>query len=79
MAFELAGAVPLASYLFPAATTDRFTIAAALTLLTLFGVGALRSLVTRAGWLKSGLEMLALGVVASGLAYGVGAFVAGLT
>ncbi len=29
--------------------------------------------------MKSGLEILALGVVASGLAYGVGAFVAGLT
>ena len=79
VAFVLAGAIPLAAYLFPGMNADRFPIAAALTFVTLFVVGALRSLVTRAGWLKSGLEMLALGVVASALAYGVGAFVAGLT
>lgn len=79
LAFILAGAVPLAAYLYPGAIDSRFPIAAALTFLTLFGVGALRSLVTRAGWWKSGLEMLALGLVASAVAYGVGAYIAGLT
>lgn len=79
VAFILAGAIPLAAYVFPGVTGDRFAIAAVLTLITLFVVGALRSLVTRVGWLKSGLEMLALGIVASALAYGVGAYVAGLT
>ncbi len=54
-------------------------MAAVLTLITLFMVGALRSLVTRVRWLKSGMGMLLLGLVASALAYGVGAYVAGLT
>ncbi len=79
LAFIVAGAVPLAAYLYPGTIESRFPIAAALTFLTLFGVGALRSLVTRAGWWKSGLEMLALGLVASAVAYGVGAYIAGLT
>lgn len=79
IAFILAGAIPLAAYVFPGATADRFPIAAALTLFTLFVVGALRSLVTRVGWLKSGMEMLLLGMVASALAYGIGAYIAGLT
>jgi VIT1/CCC1 family predicted Fe2+/Mn2+ transporter len=79
IAFVLAGAIPLAAYLFPGATSDRFSIAAVLTLVTLFVVGALRSLVTRVGWLKSGMEMLLLGLVASALAYSIGAYVAGLT
>lgn len=79
VAFILAGAIPLGAYLYPGATSDRFPIAAVLTLITLFVVGALRSLVTRVGWLKSGMEMLLLGMVASALAYGIGAYIAGLT
>ena len=45
----LAGGLPLAAYLFPGETADRFPIAAVLMLITLFVVGALRSLVTRVG------------------------------
>ena len=78
-AFVLAGAIPLAAYLLPGLGAERFPAATALTFVALFVVGALRSLVTRAGWLKSGVEMLLLGAIASALAYGVGAFVAGLT
>ena len=40
LAFVLAGAIPLAAYLYPGGTMDRFPIAAALTFLTLFVVGA---------------------------------------
>lgn len=79
VAFVLAGAIPLVAYLFPGSIEDRFPAAAALTLVTLFGVGAMRSLVTRAGCVKSGLEMLVLGAVAAAVAYGVGACIAGLT
>ncbi len=49
LAFVLAGAIPLAAYVFPGGTADRFSVAAALTLITLFVVGALRSLVTTRG------------------------------
>jgi len=78
MAFVLAGVIPLIAYLFPGSTEERFPAAAALTLLTLFGVGALRSLVTKAGWVKSGVEMLTLGAIAAVVAYGVGAWIAGI-
>ncbi len=78
-AFILAGAVPLLAYLWPGSIEGRFPVAAVLTLVALFGVGASRTFVTRAGWLKSGLEMLVLGAVAAGVAYGVGAYIAGIT
>ena len=78
-AFVVAGAIPLVAYVLPGGAPDRFLLAAVLTLFALFVVGAMRSLVTRAGWFKSGMEMLALGVAASALAYGTGAYLAGLT
>jgi VIT1/CCC1 family predicted Fe2+/Mn2+ transporter len=77
-AFVLAGVVPLLSYAFGDGG-DRFPLAVGLTLLTLFGVGAARALVTRLKWWRSGLEMLLVGSVAAAVAYGVGAFIAGLT
>jgi vacuolar iron transporter family protein len=36
-------------------------------------VGAGRAFFTRRGWLASGLEMLVLGALAAGVAYGIGA------
>lgn len=78
VAFVVAGVVPLASYVVTM-QHDRFLMAILLTLLTLFVVGAARSLVTRAPWWRSGLEMLLVGSVAAAVAYGVGAFVDGLT
>lgn len=77
-AFVLAGAVPLLSYVV-SATADPFATAVGLTLATLFTVGAARSLVTQVRWWWSGLEMLFVGSVAAAVAYGVGAFVEGLT
>ena len=79
LAFVLAGVIPLVAYVFPGSIENRFPVAATFTLVTLFGVGAMRSLVTRVGWVKSGLEMLILGAVAAAVAYGVGAFIAGIT
>ena len=79
LAFILAGSIPLVAYLFPGSLEGRFPVATFLTLLTLFCVGSLRTFVTKAGWLKSGLEMLVLAAAAAGVAYGVGAFIASLT
>lgn len=78
-AFIAAGAVPLAAYVVPMNAAARFPVATALTLLTLFAVGALRTFVTERGWLRSGLEMLLIGAGAAVVAYGVGAFIARLT
>lgn len=78
-AFLAAGAVPLVAYVLPLAADDRFPVATALTLLTLFGVGALRTFVTQRGWVRSGLEMLVVGAGAAAVAYGVGALIARVT
>lgn len=78
LAFVLAGVVPLLSYAF-VGQHDPFAVAVVLTLLTLFGVGAARALVTRGKWWRNGLEMLVVGSVAAGVAYGVGAFIEGIT
>lgn len=75
-AFVLAGAVPLVSYVVTAGSNP-FRTAVVLTLLTLFAVGAARSLVTEEPWWRSGLEMLAVGATAAAVAYGVGGFVEG--
>lgn len=78
-AFVVAGVVPLLSYVVVLGHGRQFPVAVGLTLGTLFAVGAARSLVTDGRWWKSGLEMLAVGSVAAAVAFGVGAFVEGLT
>jgi vacuolar iron transporter family protein len=72
LGFILAGLVPLLAYLLPWFGEDRFTVAAALALATLFAVGASRAVFTARGWIVSGLEMLLVGALAAGVAYGVG-------
>ena len=71
--FLLAGFVPLLAYVLPVAGGNRFQIAVAMALLTLFSVGASRALFTERGALRGGLEMLVIGAVAAGLAYLIGA------
>jgi VIT1/CCC1 family predicted Fe2+/Mn2+ transporter len=79
VSFLVVGAVPLIGYLLPDSHEQRFPIAILFTLCTLFAVGAARVLFTRRNWLRSGLEMLIVGVVAAVVAYGVGALLATLT
>ncbi|HEX6938274.1 MAG TPA: VIT1/CCC1 transporter family protein [Longimicrobiales bacterium] len=79
VAFLVAGVIPLAAYVFPRWGLDPFHAAVVLTALALFGVGASRAFVTRHPWWLSGLEMLLVGGVAAAVAYGVGAFTAGIT
>jgi VIT1/CCC1 family predicted Fe2+/Mn2+ transporter len=78
VAFVVAGAVPLAAYLVPAITMDRFVVTVVLTLATLFVVGAGRSTVTRGAWWREGAEMLVVGALAAAVAYGVGRLLAGV-
>ena len=61
LGFLVAGTVPLVAYLLPLSAEWSFPTAVALTVTTLFAVGALRSLATKVGWLRSGAEMLAVG------------------
>lgn len=79
VAFNAAGVVPLLAYLLPTAQVDRFVIAAVLTLLTLFAVGASRSFITRQHPVRSGLEMFLVGGAAAVVAYGMGALISRLS
>jgi VIT1/CCC1 family predicted Fe2+/Mn2+ transporter len=77
--FIAAGIVPLVAYLVPLSDDVRFLVAVGLTLATLFAVGASRAVVTRLGWMRSGLEMLLVGALAAGVAYSIGALASTLT
>ncbi|MDQ3076334.1 MAG: VIT1/CCC1 transporter family protein [bacterium] len=71
--FILAGSVPLVPYLFTK-SENVFTYAIVFTGITLFIVGCLRTTITKTIWWKAGLEMLAIGAIAAGVAYGIGNF-----
>jgi VIT1/CCC1 family predicted Fe2+/Mn2+ transporter len=80
--FIVAGSVPLLVYLIglfvsvdPATS---FAIAAGLSAAALFGLGAAKVLITKRSWFRSGLEMLAVGGLAAGVAYLVGYLLRGL-
>ena len=77
-AFVVSGLLPLSAYLLPVAEDVRFPAACILAATALFGIGACRSLFSDRPWLIAGLEMLALGAIASIVAYGVGAMAAAL-
>jgi VIT1/CCC1 family predicted Fe2+/Mn2+ transporter len=78
LAFVFAGIMPLIPYMLPTMSVDRFAMSVALTLLSLFTVGALRALIANIRWWRAGLEMFALGAIVAAVAYGSGALVATL-
>jgi vacuolar iron transporter family protein len=67
-AFILCGCVPLVTYLLPGGLTS----CVAATGATFFVVGAIKSFWSPAGWLRSGLEVLLIGMCAAALAFAVG-------
>ena len=76
-AFVLAGTIPLVSYVVTVREAA-FGWAVALTLATLFGIGAARSLVVDTRWYRAGAEMLLVGTAAAAVAYAVGDLVSRL-
>ena len=79
LGFVTAGLVPLVAYLVPLPDDMRFPVAIVLTLSTLFAVGASRAVITRLGWVRSGLEMLLVGALAAAVAYSIGALASTVT
>jgi VIT1/CCC1 family predicted Fe2+/Mn2+ transporter len=67
-AFVLCGLVPLVSYLIGYS----LTACVVATGLVFFGIGAAKSRWSLAGWVRSGLEMLVIGMSAAGLSFGIG-------
>ena len=67
-AFVLCGLVPLVSYLI----AYSLTACVAATALVFFSIGAAKSRWSLAGWGRSGLETLLIGMSAAGLSFGIG-------
>ena len=67
-AFILCGCVPLVSYLFAGGLIASVVATGS----TFFGVGAIKARWSPAGWLRSGLETLLIGMAAAALAFAVG-------
>jgi vacuolar iron transporter family protein len=80
--FVVFGFIPLVTYviskLVPSLSVDTFILSCILTSLTLFVLGALKVKVTGKNWFKSGLEMLIVGSLAAGAAYGIGILLGGI-
>jgi len=70
--------VPLLPYLARLDAGDAVAWSVALTLSTMFGLGAARGFATDETWWKAGLESLIMGSVVAAAAYGAGAAVASL-
>ncbi|AJF59991.1 MAG: hypothetical protein QT03_C0001G0495 [archaeon GW2011_AR10] len=81
-AFLIAGFVPLMVFVFsvfyPIENSLAFPIALALTFITIFAVGSLRSLVIAKNWLEAGIEMLLIGGLTAIISFGIGVFLSGL-
>ena len=77
-AFITAGSVPLLPYLVDTAGANAALWSVALTVATMFGLGAARGFATDETWWKAGLESLILGSLVAAAAYTAGAFVAAL-
>ena len=67
-AFLICGCVPLSTYLLPGG----LLVCVAATGATFFAVGAIKSLWSPANWLRSGGEVLFIGMTAAALAFAVG-------
>ncbi|OGO35061.1 MAG: hypothetical protein A2W35_20205 [Chloroflexi bacterium RBG_16_57_11] len=82
IAFVIAGTVPLLVYLIgllvPIPANIAFLASLILSGIALFALGAAKVLVTRLNPIRSGIEMLAVGGLAAGVAYLVGALLKGL-
>lgn len=78
LAFIAAGAVPLLPFFFVPGD-HAFLASSGATAVTLFVVGSLRTVVTRARWFVSGMEMLVVGSAAAAVAYTVGYLLRRLT
>lgn len=72
VAFVIAGALPLAPFLFSVVTENQFFVSALATAAALFLVGSGRALFTRLNWFLAGMEMLLVGGIAASIAYGIG-------
>jgi predicted membrane protein (TIGR00267 family) len=74
LSFALGALVPLLPY-FLVAPHVALAAAVALSMLTLFGIGAAKAQLTRRFWLTSGLEIMGFGLLAAVVGYVIGRLV----
>jgi VIT1/CCC1 family predicted Fe2+/Mn2+ transporter len=80
--FVLAGLLPLISLVLVVLDipilinlSDNYLLLSSVTTgFAMFAFGSLRTLVTKGSWIKNGMEMLLVGMLAAALAYGLGHF-----
>lgn len=77
ISFLIVGAIPLSPYIVayfypPLIKYNIFYITTAMTAITIFTMGALKSKFTSTNWLRSGIEMFLIGGLAAAVAYYVG-------
>ncbi len=75
ISFVVIGTLPLIPFLVIAGNDNTFLVSSIATGVTLFLVGAARSLVIKKNAIIAGLEMLAVGGLAALIAYGLGAYI----
>jgi len=68
--FVIAGLFPVLPYLFK--MESAFVVSCFVVGLSLFAVGILKGIYTKKHWLRSGIEMLAIGGISAILAYSIG-------
>lgn len=80
--FLIFGFIPVGAYVasnkIALISDNTFIIACILTGFTLFTLGSLKVKITGKNWILSGLEMLIVGGIAAGSAYGIGILLSGL-
>lgn len=79
MGSVIVAAVPLAAFVLPVPADDWYWVAGTMTPIMLFVAGAGRGLtVDGIERVRGGLEMLAVGAAAAGIAYGIGVLIPGI-
>ncbi|MFC4358308.1 VIT1/CCC1 transporter family protein [Halobium salinum] len=76
LAFVVAGWTPLLPYVLDLRPTFSFSVA--VTGVAFFTVGASRTLVTNRWWVRNGVEMFVVGMLAASVAFATGFFIEGL-
>jgi len=73
VSFALAALIPILPFAFRALSCTYALIASTVvTVATLFGVGAMKTIFSRKNWVRSGLEMMAIGTSAAAITYLIG-------
>jgi VIT1/CCC1 family predicted Fe2+/Mn2+ transporter len=76
--FGLAALVPILPFAFPISSWEALIVSIIGTMVTLFGVGAMKTIFSRKNWIWSGLEMMIIGASAAAITYMIGTLFAAL-